>query len=101
MRTEPEINALHEAIRYRFPCGLSYEQFKLVTLETADDEGRVYPPPLLEMETFRMLTKMSLFDKLLDYRGTHHTPYIPNHFINQIGRDYLVRALGQGECEKC
>lgn len=90
MLNDSEIDALHEDIRKRYPGGLSYEQFKIATLGTADDEGRVYPPPLEGFGTFQMLTKMSLFDRLLDYRGTHHTPYIPNHFINEKGREFLA-----------
>lgn len=96
LRSESEIDALHEKIVERFPDGLNYEQFKIVTLETADEDGRVYPPPLVEMNTFRMVLKMAL-DGLLTYRGTHHTPYVPNHFISAKGRDWIAaRTDGEG-----
>jgi hypothetical protein len=69
---------------------MTYEEFKIATLKTADEEGRVYPPALQGFGTFQLVTKMSLLDGLLDYRGTRHTPYIPNHFINEKGRQYLA-----------
>jgi hypothetical protein len=90
MRTEEEIDAIHAGIREQSPDGLSYDEFKMATLRTADDEGRVYPPPLHGMADFRMVVKMGLIDGLLEYRGTHHTPFLPNHFITEKGRALLA-----------
>lgn len=89
MKTDSEIEAMHQPIRVRYPNGLSYDEFKIETLQTADEEGRVYPLPLANMGTFQFVTRMSMIDKVLDYRGTHHTPLIPNHFINDNGREFL------------
>lgn len=48
MRSEAELDQRHEGTVKRFPGGLTLQQFRLVTLESADDEdeGRVYPPSI-------------------------------------------------------
>ena len=89
--SDAEIDKLHADIRDRYPDGLNYEQFKRVTLESADEDGRVYPPELTGFGTFQMILKMSL-DGLLQYRGTHQTPYLPNHFITDLGRSALAQS---------
>ena len=43
MKTEAELDAMHEAIVARFPAGLTPTQYRQVILESADEDGRVYP----------------------------------------------------------
>ena len=41
--TDDELDCLHDETVARFPGGLTPEQYRHVVLESADEDGRVYP----------------------------------------------------------
>lgn len=43
MRTESELDQMHDAIVARYPGSMTKAQYRQVVLESADDDGRVYP----------------------------------------------------------
>lgn len=46
MRTGAELDQMHEATVARFPGGCTPAQYRQVVLESADDDGRLYPHTL-------------------------------------------------------
>lgn len=99
MRTEADLDRMHETVVARFPGGLTAKQFRQVTLESADDDdnGRVYPPsvqgaPGNPFIGYSLLIGMA-FDGLLDHwddgsgRPRMHQP--ARYRITNKGREWL------------
>lgn len=98
MRTEADLDKLHDDVVARYPGGMTPEQFRIATLESADDddEGRVYPPsvscanqPLIQQS---LLIGMWM-DKLLDHyddKSGRPQMHQPMHYrITDAGRAWL------------
>jgi hypothetical protein len=85
MRTESELDRMHEDIVARFPIGLTPCQFVQVTLESADEDGRVYPHSITDcFARHSLLTRMWL-DGLIENRGgAHNKPF--EWYITEKGR---------------
>ena len=53
---------------------ISYEQYKLEVLATADENGKLYPPSLVEWQArFSWLMKM-FFERLIESDSRHDEP---------------------------
>lgn len=99
MKTEAEQDAMHDAVVKRFPGGLSPQQFRLVTLESADDndDGLVYPPwiagaPGNPMIRQSMLIRMLMDDLLARWNDGSGRPIMhqPSRYkITEKGREWL------------
>jgi hypothetical protein len=87
---------MHDEVVARFPAGLTRGQFKLVTLESADEEdGRVYPPSVADgvMATHSLMMALWLHDKVVEpgWRGYD----VPMWWkITQTGRDWVAAQNG-------
>lgn len=96
MKTHKELDQMHDAVIARFSGGMNFDQFKLVTLESADDaeDGRVYPPHLTDMFGRHSWLIRMWFDKLLEHwddgsgRPVKHQPM--NYKITDTGRAWLA-----------
>lgn len=97
MKTDAELDRMHDAVVARFPGGLTVAQFRQVVLESADEEGRVYPHSIAVQG--EPLAQISLligmwFDGLLAHmddgsgRPRWHQPM--QHRITDKGRAYLA-----------
>lgn len=89
MRTAEELDRMHDDVVRRFPSGLTPDQFRLVTLESADEDGKVYPHSIADvLLQHSMLLHMAVKDGLIDNRGGgYNKPY--DWHITQKGRDWL------------
>lgn len=87
-RTDKELDDLHDSVVARFPGGITPKQFALVTLESADEDGRVYPHSI-ESWFLRQSIIMKMFmDGLIENRGRgYNAPY--EWHITDKGRDWL------------
>lgn len=58
----------------RYPNGLTTAEFKLVTLQSADEDGRLYPLNI-GLRTFGVMVEMHIKDKTVEpgWQG-HHEP---------------------------
>lgn len=93
MRTSEELDRMHDDVVRRFPAGLTFEQFRLVTLESADESGKVYPHSLSDwIKRQSMLFHMSLKEGLIEHRGRHDEPF--NWHITDKGRAWLREQPG-------
>ena len=93
MRTDAELDALHESLVAKYPGGLTIAQFKQCVLESADDEGRVYPPSVQGFSVIphSILMSMVLRDKTIEPGWTR--PDQPEWFrITEAGRRALAQA---------
>lgn len=110
VKTDAERDQMHDAVVARFPGGLSVEQFRIVTLESASDEedGLVYPPSVVDPKNplINHSLLISIFvDKLVEHwddqsgRPFMHQP--SRWRISDAGRAWLAArtAAGDGEQE--
>jgi hypothetical protein len=70
MRTQADLNRLHDEVVAKYPGGLTKVQFRIVTLESADedDDGRVYPPSLANFcQVQSWLMELAFMDGLLTH----------------------------------
>jgi len=83
--TEEERQA---AVVAKYPSGLTAKQFRLATLESADEAGRVYPPWVKFTTGMSIIIGMQL-DGLLTRPGGHHSagPW----YITDKGRAALTK----------
>jgi hypothetical protein len=96
MRGAEELDAMHDAIVKRFPRGLTGEQFTMVTLESADEDGRVYPHSIADWCLQQsLLMGMFMKDGLIapGWRGYHEPMWWK---ITDKGREWL-RAHDKSE----
>lgn len=91
MRTSEELDRMHEAVVARFPGGLTGKQFMLVTLESADEDGRVYPPSIAGglMAQTSLLMSMCWYEDVIA-PGWHRHDQPMWWKITQKGRDWLA-----------
>ncbi len=99
MKSDAERDQMHDDVVARFPGGLSVDQFRLVTLESANDEegGLVYPPSITSpgnpLIHYSLLISMS-FDGLLGHWDDHSgRPYLhqpARYCITAKGRSWLA-----------
>lgn len=95
MKTEAELDRMHDDVVARFPGGLNQKQFRLVTLESADedDNGRVYPHSLADWCRVQSWLIGMWMDGLLEHwddgsgRPRMHQPM--RYCITDKGRNYL------------
>jgi hypothetical protein len=87
MRTADELDRRHEEVVARFPGGLTREQFQLVTLESADDDGRVYPHSVADWFAQQSLLMGMWMEGLIDHRDGPHKPF--RWLITDKGREWL------------
>lgn len=108
MRNDAELDRMHDAVVARFPGGLSVEQFRLVTLESANDEedGLVYPPGIASdgHPLIRQSLLISMwFDRLLEHwddrSGRPHMHQPSRYQITDAGRAWLVERFADGVSE--
>lgn len=65
--------------------GISSEQYKKFVLSTADNDGRLYPPPLGDgFARYSILMGMVIVDKTVDIRSRHDEPI--RWYINRKGQ---------------
>lgn len=103
MKTEPELDRMHDVVVARYPGGLTPQQFRLVTLESADaeDDGRVYPPSIQGVKGNPLIQHSLLigmwFDGLLkhwDDGSGRPQMHQPSRFaITDKGRAWLAEQL--------
>lgn len=80
----------HAAVVERFPGGLTPTQFKQVTLESADEDGRVYPPSLADYWAAWSLLMGMAIEGLIHRRVG---PKLPGPFyITDKGREMLATS---------
>lgn len=89
MRTPEELDRMHDDVVRRYPGGLTPLQFRIVTLESADENGKVYPHSVADW--FRrqsMLFAMSWKEGLIESKNRHDEPY--DWRITDKGREWLA-----------
>lgn len=87
MRTDAELDRRHDEIVAKFSGGISPKQWRIVTLESADDDGRIYPHSLADpFKVYSLLIGMFM-DGLIQRRCRHDEagPW----FITDQGRKLL------------
>lgn len=90
MRTQEERDALYDSVVARFPDGLSGLQYMRVCLESADEDGRIYPHPIAAPLGGRsLLFSMAFKEKVIEpgWRGYNEPMWWK---ITQKGRDWLA-----------
>jgi len=60
----------HEDIVHRFPGGLTPAQFRMLTLESADEDGKLDPPSIADWWTQQSLLMGMYMEGLIEKRGT-------------------------------
>jgi len=60
----------HEDIARRFPGGLTPAQFRMLTLESADDDGKLDPPSIADWFAAQSLLMGMFIEGLIEKRGT-------------------------------
>jgi hypothetical protein len=60
----------HDEIVARFPSGLTPDQFRALTLESADDDGKLDPPSLADWWTQQSLLIDMYLKGLIEKSGT-------------------------------
>jgi hypothetical protein len=94
-RTEADLDQMHENVIARFPGGVTPKQFYLVTLESADDDGRVYPHSILDVFKQHSLLLGMMMDGLIVNRGRgYNSPY--EWHITDQGRAWLEMETRKG-----
>lgn len=89
MRTREELDRMHDEVVERFPSGITPDQYRLVTLESADEDGKVYPHTIGDpFKQHSMLLKMSWQEGLLENRGKGYNAPFDWH-ITEKGREWL------------
>lgn len=91
MRSEAELDDLHEKTVARFPGGLTPKQFALVTLESADEDGRVYPHSIADFFVKQSILYRMAMDDLIDNRARHDAPC--EWFITDKGRAFIRQEV--------
>lgn len=90
VRTAEELDRMHDAVVARFPGGLTPKQFAIVTLESADEDGRVYPHAVADFfKKHSMLITMCHIEGLLE-PGWHRHDQPMWWKITQKGREWLA-----------
>ena len=85
--TDAELDRLHDETVARFPDGLTPEQYRRVVLESADEDGRLYPHALADWWLQQSLL-MDLFMKgLIKTNNGYHEPM--KWIITDTGRKAL------------
>lgn len=90
MRSSEELDKMHDAVVARFPESMTPHQFKIVTLESADEDGRLYPHSIADWFLQQsLLTGMWMLENLIEpgWRG-HHEPMWWK--ITNTGRAWLA-----------
>lgn len=90
MRTQEELDALYDSVVARFPDGLTGLQFMQVCLESADEDGRIYPHPIADQfGGMSALFSMAFKEKVIEpgWRGYKDPMWWK---ITQAGRDWLA-----------
>lgn len=94
MRTDAELDVMHDDVVARYPEGMTPAQYRQVVLESADSEGRVYPHSIDNYFTKTSLLIGMWFDGLLthwdDGSGRPIKQQPSNYRITDKGRDALV-----------
>lgn len=90
MRTAEELDQMHEAIVAKYPGGINFEQYNRVVLESADEDGKVYPHSLANWFTQQSALMKMMFDGLITHRGRHDEPF--NWHITDKGRDAVTNG---------
>lgn len=88
MRTSEELDRMHKAGMTRFPAGCTIEQFAILTLESADDDGRLYPYSLADFFKQHSWLFTLLVKGLIDNRSRHDEPM--KWYITDKGREWLA-----------
>ena len=88
MRSEQELNVLHDTIVRNYPGGLTVQQFRTLTLESADEDGRLYPPSINSFSGYSILVGMFMDDLIKRHA-------VPNEkgpwYLTAKGREALSR----------
>lgn len=92
--SEAELDARHEAAVARFPGGMTPAQYRRVVLESADENGRVYPHSLADYFLQMSLLMGMMMDGLIQHRGGYHVPF--DWHITETGRSALTRETTDG-----
>lgn len=93
MRTDAELDRMHDAVVAKYPGGLTGVQFRQVTLESADEDGRVYPPSIADaLKQHSCLLRMMMDGHIENRGGGYNKPY--RWHITEKGRA-LLHAHGQ------
>ena len=87
MRSDAELDAMHDAVVARFPGGISPADYRRVVLESADDAGRVYPHSLSNMFHQHSLIIGMFFEGLIRTDSPRNAPAIWK--ITEAGRAAL------------
>ena len=87
MRTAEELDRRFDETVKRFPDGMSAAQFRQVTLESADEDGKIYPHDLQNWFHRQSILMSMFFDGLIQNRGGYNKPF--DWYITDKGRELL------------
>lgn len=89
MPTEEELDRRHAEIVAKYPGGLTPKQYRKVVLESADEDGRLYPHSLSSFFDQTSLLLGMYMDDLITRRGRHNEP--GSWYITDKGREALTQ----------
>lgn len=90
--TEEQLDKRYDEIVARYPDGISGVQFRQIALESADEDGRIYPHPVAGMIGYSLLMRMWLDGHIENRGGGYNKPF--KWHITDKGREF-ARANGQ------
>jgi hypothetical protein len=85
--TEDELDKRYDEIVARYPDGLTGVQFRQIALESADDDGRIYPHPIESFARISILLRMAIDGHIENRGGGHNKPF--KWYITDKGREFL------------
>jgi hypothetical protein len=87
--TEAELDARYDAIVAQHPTGLTPAQWRRIALESADEDGRIWPHPVGDWWDRQRLMLKLFFDGYVEWTGGKTA--IGYHRITEKGRNYVAK----------
>lgn len=86
--TEEQLDARYDEIVAKYPNGLTFKQFVQIALESADEDGRIYPHPVGTWMDRQSLMMRMFFDGFVCRRARRNEP--GPWYITDKGREYVA-----------
>ncbi len=87
--TDAELDLLHDETVARFPGGMTPEEYRRVVLESADEDGRVYPHTLSNYFHQQSLLMGMFMEGLIKTNNGYNEPF--KWIITDQGREALTQ----------
>ncbi len=87
--TDAKVDRMHDETVARFPGGLTPEQYRRVVLESADEDGLLYPHSLANWFHQQSLLMGMFMEGLIKTNNGYHEPF--KWIITDKGREALVQ----------